>query len=205
MLTLYDNWDSGNGYKVRLTLAHLGLDYRLIDLDTDGGETHTLEFLAINPNGKIPAVVLEDGRTLFESNAIVCYLAEGSRLLPHDRFARAKVLQWLFFEQYSHEPQVAVARYIHRHLAEGHARHAELPQRIENGNKALGVMERHLKSRAFMVGNAFSVADIALYAYTHVAEQGGFDLGVFPAVQGWCARVASQPGHVPMLEGPPPA
>lgn len=205
MLTLYDNWDSGNGYKVRLTLAHLGTPYRLIDLDTDGGETRTPAFLAINPNGKIPAVVLEDGRTLFESNAIVCYLAEGTRLLPHDRFARAKVLQWLFFEQYSHEPQVAVARYIHRHLPEGHARYAELPQRIENGNKALGVMEQHLRSRDFMVGNAFSVADIALYAYTHVAEQGGFYLGLFPAVQAWCARVAGQPGHVPMLDRPPPA
>ena len=202
MLTLYDNWDSGNGYKVRLTLAHLGTPYRLVDLDTDGGETRTPAFLAINPNGKIPAVVFEDGRTLFESNAIICYLAEGSSLLPHDRFARAKVLQWLFFEQYSHEPQVAVARYIHRHLPESHARHAELPVRIENGNKALGVMDQHLRSRAFMVGNAFSVADIALYAYTHVAGQGGFDLGLFPAVQAWCARVARQAGHVPMLDGP---
>ncbi|MCA8929149.1 MAG: glutathione S-transferase family protein [Alphaproteobacteria bacterium] len=202
-LTLYDNWDSGNGYKVRLALAHLGLSYRLVDLDTDRGETRTPDFLAINPNGKIPAVVFEDGRILFESNAILCYLAEGSTLMPAAPFARAQVLQWLFFEQYSHEPQVAVARYIRRHLAEGHSRYAELPARIAGGNRALGVMEGHLAGRDFLVGEGFSVADIGLYAYTHVAAQGGFDLGQFPAVQAWCARVAGLPGHVPMLEGPP--
>ena len=123
MLTLYDNWDSGNGYKVRLLLAHLGMDYRLVDLDTDAGQTHTPEYLAVNPNGKIPAIVLDDGRALFESNAIMLYLAEGSPFLPEDRFARAKVAQWLFFEQYSHEPQVAVARYICRHLPAGHPRY----------------------------------------------------------------------------------
>ena len=133
-LTLYDNWDSGNGYKVRLTLAHLGLPYRLINLDTDRGESRTPEFLAINPKGKIPAVVFDVGRTLFESNAIICYLEDGTPLLPHDRFARAKVLQWMFFEQYSHEPQVAVARFIRRHLPAGHPRYAELPARIEGGN-----------------------------------------------------------------------
>jgi glutathione S-transferase len=205
MLTVYDNWDSGNGYKVRLTLAHLGLSYRLVDLDIDHGGTRTPDFLAINPNGKIPAVVFEDGRALWESNAIICHLAEGSALMPADRFACTQVLQWLFFEQYSHEPQVAVPRYIRRHLPEGHARYAEIPARIEKGNEALGLMDRHLGSRNFMVGEAFSVADIALYAYTHVAEQGGFDLERFPAVQAWCARVANQPGHVPMLEGPPAA
>lgn len=203
MLTLYDNWDSGNCYKVRLTLAHLGRPYRLIDLDTDRGETRTPDFLAINPNGKVPAMVFEDGRTLFESNAIISYLAEGTPLLPHGRYARAKVLQWQFFEQQTHMPQVSAARYIHRHLPVDHPRRAELPARIENGNTALAVMERHLHDRDFMVGNAFSVADIALYAYTHVAEQGGFDLGRFPAVQAWCTRVAGLPGHVPMLEGPP--
>ncbi|MGY9055756.1 MAG: glutathione S-transferase family protein [Alphaproteobacteria bacterium] len=205
MLTLYDNWDSGNGYKVRLTLAHLGLDYRLIDLDTDAGETHTADFLAINPNGKIPAIVLEDGRALFESNAIMTYLAEGNVLLPAERFTKAQVMQWLFFEQYSHEPQVAVARYIKRHLPEGHARYSELPARVEGGRKALGVMEQRLSVGSFMVGEAFSIADIALYAYTHVAAHGGFDLSEFPAVQAWCARVAALPSHVPMLEGPPHA
>lgn len=203
MLTLYDNWDSGNGYKVRLLLAHLGRDHRLIDLDTDAGETHTFDFLQVNPNGKIPAIVLDDGRSLFESNAIMLYLADGSRLLPADRFARAQVAQWLFFEQYSHEPQIAVARYIHRHLPPGHARYGELPARLEGGRKALAVMEQHLAARDWMVGEAFSIADIGLYAYTHVAHHGGFDLNAFPAVQAWCARVAALPGHVPMLEGPP--
>jgi glutathione S-transferase len=203
MLTLYDNWDSGNGYKVRLLLARLGLDYRLINLDTDAGETHTSAFLNVNPNGKIPAIVLDDGRALFESNAIMLYLAEGSRFLPADRFERAQVAQWLFFEQYSHEPQVAVARYIHRHLPAGHPRFGELPARLEGGQKALGVMEQHLSRHNWMVGEAFSIADIGLYAYTHVAHHGGFDLNAFPAVQAWCARVAALPGHVPMLEGPP--
>lgn len=203
MLTLYDNWDSGNGYKVRLLLAHLGMDYRLVDLDTDAGQTHTPEYLAVNPNGKIPAIVLDDGRALFESNAIMLYLAEGSPFLPEDRFARAQVAQWLFFEQYSHEPQVAVARYICRHLPAGHPRYGELPARLEGGRKALAVMEQHLADHAFMVGGAFSIADIGLYAYTHVAHHGGFDLAEFPAVQAWCARVAALPGHVPMLAGPP--
>jgi glutathione S-transferase len=203
MLTLFDNWDSGNGYKVRLLLAHLGLPHSVINLDTDNGGSRTPEFLALNPNGKIPAMVLPDGRTLWESNAILSYLADGTAFLPNTRFARAKVMQWLFFEQYSHEPQVAVARYIRRHLPEGHARYAELPARIEAGNKALGVMQQHLAERDFMVGQAYSIADIALYAYTHVAADGGFDLSLFPAVQDWCARIASLPGHVPMLKGPP--
>lgn len=203
MITLYDNWDSGNGYKVRLLLAHLGADYRLVDLDIDHGGTHTPEFLAINPNGKIPAIVLDDGRALFESNAIMLYLAEGSDYLPEDRFLRAQVAQWLFFEQYSHEPQVAVARYIHRHLPAGHARYGELPARLEAGRKALGVMETHLSSVDWMVGGTFSIGDIALYAYTHVAHQGGFDLSAFPHVEAWCARIAALPGHVPMLDGPP--
>lgn len=203
MLTLYDNWDSGNGYKVRLLLAHLGLDYRLINLNTDTGETQTPDFLQVNPNGKIPAIVLDDGRSLFESNAIMLYLADGSRLLPADRFARAQVAQWLFFEQYSHEPQIAVARYIHRHLPSGHPRYDELPARLTGGQKALAVMERQLAACDWMVGEAFSIADIGLYAYTHVAHHGGFDLSAFPAVRAWCARVAALPGHVPMLEGPP--
>ena len=203
MLTLYDNWDSGNGYKVRLLLAHLGLDYRLVNLDTDAGETRAPDFLLINPNGKIPAIILDDGRALFESNAIMLYLAEGSPFLPQKRFARAQVAQWLFFEQYSHEPQVAVARYIRRHLPEGHPRYGELPARLEAGGKALAIMEHHLATRDWMVGEAFSIADIGLYAYTHVAHHGGFDLSEFPTVQAWCARVAALPGHVPMLEGPP--
>ena len=205
MLTLYDNWDSGNGYKVRLLLAHLALPHRVVDLDIDHGGTRTPEFLGLNPNGKIPTVVLEDGRTLWESNAILSFFVEETPLLPSTRFARAKVLQWLFFEQYSHEPQVAVARYIRRHLPAGHPRYAELPARIEAGNKALGVIEQHLAGPDFMVGQAFSIADIALYAYTHVAADGGFDLILFPAIKAWCSRIAGLPGHVPMLKGPPGA
>ena len=203
MLTVYDNWDSGNGYKVRLLLAYLGFDHRLVDLDIDHGGTRTPEYLAINPNGTIPAVVLQDGRALWESNAILLYFADGTPYLPADSYKRAQTVQWLFFEQYSHEPQIAVARYIRRHLPAGHERYAELPMRIKKGREALGVMERHLSIRSFMVAETFSIADIALYAYTHVAGQGGFDLDEFPAIQAWCARITGRPGHVPMLEEPP--
>ena len=199
MLTLYDYADSGNTYKARLLLAQLGLDYRSVALDIDKGETRTPAFLAKNPNGRVPALELEDGTVLAESNAILCYLADGTPYWPAERRARAQVLQWLFFEQYSHEPYVATPRYIIRHLGRDHPRAAELPARIERGHQALKVMETHLATVPFFVERRYTIADIALYAYTHVAHEADIDLTPYPNVRAWLARVASQPGHVKML------
>ncbi|HUC60954.1 MAG TPA: glutathione S-transferase family protein [Alphaproteobacteria bacterium] len=201
MLTLYDNLDSGNGYKARLLLAQLALPYRRIELDIDKGETRTPAFLAKNPNGRIPTLELEDGTFLAESNAIMVYLAEGTRFLPADRVERAQALQWLFFEQYSHEPYVATPRYIIKHLGRDHARAAELPWRIERGHQALRVMETHLAGRAYFAGKRYSVADIALYAYTHVAHEGDVDIAPYARVRDWLARVAAEPGHIPITQG----
>jgi len=196
MLTLYDMMDSGNAYKVRLLLHQLGIPVRRIEHDIDKGETRTPAFLAKNPNGRVPLLELEDGTFLAESNAILCYLADGTPFLPAERLAKAQVLQWMFFEQYSHEPYVATPRYIIKHLGRQHARAAELPARIENGHRALAVMETHLAKRPFFVGERYTVADIALYAYTHVAHEADIDLKGYPAVRAWLARVASQPGHI---------
>lgn len=198
MLRLYDNLISGNGYKVRLLLTQLGLPFERVEVDVFKGETRTPEFLALNPNGRIPTLRLEDGSHLAESNAILCYLAEDSRFWPAERKARAETLQWLFFEQYSHEPYIAVLRFW-AHLPElTELQRAEQPGRKARGDGALGVMEQHLEARSFFVGGRYGVADIALYAYTHVAEEGGFDLAAYPAVRAWLARVAAQPGHVPI-------
>jgi glutathione S-transferase len=202
MLHLYDNLDSGNGYKVRLLLAQLGIAFAWSDLDIFHGASRTPEFLAKNPNGRIPTLELEDGTFLAESNAILWYLAEGSALVPATRLGRAQALQWMFFEQYSHEPYVATPRYIVRHLPADSPRRAELPERLERGRQALAVMERHLAWRPFFVGERYSIADITLYAYTHVADQGGHDLGPYPAVRAWLQRVAAQPGHVPITAVP---
>jgi glutathione S-transferase len=191
---LFDNLDSGNGYKVRLLLAQLNLPYRWTDLDLDAGKSRTPEFLKRNPNGRIPTLELDDGTNLAESNAILWYLAEGSQFVPND--GRAQVLQWMFFEQYSHEPYVATPRYIVKHLPADHARRAELPGRIATGRAALGVMEGHLASRRFFVAERYTIADIALYAYTHVAEEGGHDLAPYANVRAWLARVAAEPRHI---------
>ena len=197
MLRLYDNLESGNGYKVRLVLRQLGIPFERIELDIQKGETRTPEFLGRNPNGRIPALELEDGTCLAESNAIQWYLAEGTRLLPDDRLARAQVLQWMFFEQYSHEPYIAVLRAWH-HAGLVQERAAEVPERRRRGEAALAVMEGELRRRDFFAGGRYTIADIALYAYTHVAPEGGFDLGAYPAVRAWLARVRSQPGHIPI-------
>ena len=191
MLTLHDYLPSGNGYKVRLLLSQLGIRFALAEKDIMKGETRTPGFLAINPNGRIPVLELDDGRFLAESGAILFYLAEGTRFLPEERFARAEVLQWMFFEQYSHEPYIAVARFWTHHL--GKAVDAE---KIERGYQALDVMERHLGTRRFFVAERYTIADVALYAYTHVAHEGGFDLAAYPNVRGWLGRVAAEPGHV---------
>ena len=198
MLTLYDFLPSGNGYKVRLLLTQLGTPFELVLLDIFGKkETRTPEFLALNPNHRIPLLEWPDGRRLAESNAILFHLAEGTPFLPRDAFERAQALQWMFFEQYSHEPYIAVLRSWH-HTGLVRERAAEVPERRRRGEAALAVMEGELRRRDFFAGGRYTIADIALYAYTHVAPEGGFDLGPFPAVRAWLARVRSQPGHIPI-------
>jgi glutathione S-transferase len=201
MLTLYDYLSSGNGYKCRLLLHQLGIPFRRVELDIMRGETRTPEFLAKNPNGRIPALELEDGTVLAESNAIMFYLAEGTQLLPADPLQRAQALQWLFFEQYSHEPFIAVARFIRHLLPEDTPRRAELPRLEKGGNASLWVMEQRLAEHPFLVGDRYSIADIGLYAYTHVADEGGLNLAGYPGVRAWLDRVASQPGHVAISAG----
>ena len=197
MLTLYDYMDSGNGYKCRLMLAHLGIPFKLVERDILKGETRTSEFLKRNPNGRIPTLELEDGSHLFESGAIIWYLAEGSKLAPKDRKARAETLQWMFFEQYSHEPYIAVARFWKHYLPKlSPLQEMDLPNKMKGGYAALDVMEKHLATRRFFVDETFGLADVALYAYTHVAHEGEFDLSKYANVNAWMARVAALPGHV---------
>ena len=196
MFTVYGMADSGNCYKVKLALEQLGKPYRWVEVDSTRGETRSKEFLARNPNGKVPTLQLEDGTYLPESNAILYYLAEGTPLLPADKLGRARALQWMFFEQYSHEPYIAVARSILRYQPPESPRRAELPRLQERGNQALAVMEQHLSRNPFFAGTGYSVADIALFAYTHVAADGGFELKRYPAVSAWLARVRAQPKHV---------
>jgi glutathione S-transferase len=203
MMTLYDYLDSGNGYKARLLLAQLGVGYRHVELDILQGATHTPGFLAKNPNGRIPTLELADGRCLAESDAILWYLGEGTAFVPDERFARAQVLQWMFFEQYSHEPFIATPRYILRHLDADSPRRAELPQRQARGREALAVMEAHLAHHPFLVAGRYTIADIALYAYTHVADQGGIPLDPYPAIRAWLERVRAEPGHVGLFDRPP--
>ena len=199
MIRLYDYLPSGNGYKVRLLLTQLAVPFERVELDIINGETHTPEFLRKFPNGRIPAVEIEEGKLLFESNAIIMYLAEGTPFIPVDRFQRAQVLQWLFFEQYSHEPYIASVRYLLIHPEVKDPRRSIVDSLMRpRGYDALGVMEGHLKSHEWFVGDRYSIADIALYAYTHVADEGGFDLSNYPAIRAWLDRVVNEPGHVPM-------
>ena len=196
--TLYSMQSSGNCYKPRLLMHQLGIDFRLIETDPRTGATRTPEYLALNPNGRVPCLILPDSRVLSESNAMLLYLAEGTKYLPADRYDRAVCNQWLFFEQYDHEPQIAVAR---SRLTIYRQRYGEpTPEQIaswhEKGNRALGVMEKRLAGNAWLAGNSCSVADIALYAYTHVADEGGFDLAPYPGISAWLNRIAAQPGYV---------
>jgi glutathione S-transferase len=200
MMRLYDYLPSGNGYKVRLLLAQLAIPFERIELDILDGATRTPEFLAKNPNGRIPLLETDDGFRLAESNAILCYLAEGTPFLPAARREHAEVLQWLFFEQYSHEPNIATVRFW-MHGAMTPEREAQIPARRALGYAALDVMERQVETGAYFVGERYSIADIALYAYTHVADEGGFDLGRFPAIRDWLVRVRAQPRHVPITYG----
>ena len=200
-MKLFDFLESGNGYKCRLLLAQLDIPYERINLDILKGETRTPEFLAVNPNGRIPALVLDDGTVIAESNAILFYLAEGTPCLPDDRLARAHVLQWMFFEQYSHEPYIAVARFWRHLQAMSDEQKAQLPDKMQRGHAALGVMDGHLRGNDYFVGSSYTIADIALYAYTHVADEGGFELTNYPAIRAWLGRVAAEPGHIPITQG----
>ena len=202
MMTLYDYLDSGNGYKIRLLLAHLDKRYNWVEIDILANQTRTPAFLARNPNGRIPTLQLDEDTCLAESNAILWYLGEGTAFIPDDRLKRAQVLQWMFFEQYSHEPYVATPRFIVKHLPADSPRRAELPDRMTRGKAALAVMETQLARQPFFVGGSYSIADIALYAYTHVAHEAGFDLSPYPAVCAWLGRVAAQPGHVSLYQRP---
>jgi glutathione S-transferase len=199
MYTLYSMQRSGNCYKVRLAFAKLGIPYRLVEVDILKGETRTPEFLAKNPSGHVPLLEVAPRRYLAESNAILWYVAGGSPLAPEDRVDRAEAMQWMFFEQHSLEPNLGSARFWLTMVKGGRElqQHA-LEDWMERGYQALGVMEKHLERHRFFAASRYTIADIALYAYTHVAHESDFDLTGFPAVRAWLKRVASQPGHITM-------
>lgn len=207
MLTLYSSRSSGNSYKVRLILAKLAIPFRLVEIDIFAGENRTPEFLALNPEGRVPLLDVDDTH-LAESNAILFYLAEGTRLLPAEPLARAETLRWMFFEQHSHEPGIAAARFWLKQVRGGRDLRAhDVDRWQEEGYGALKVMERHLtlghgEGRRFFVGDALTIADIALYAHTHIAEEGDFSLAGFPAIRAWLGAVASDAGHVDMAWAP---
>jgi len=196
---LYNSQVSGNCYKVRLLLAHLGLDYERQEVDVVDRSNRPDLLGGLNPALRVPTLVLDDGRALGESGAILWYFGEGTRFVPEDRYERAQVLQWMFFEQYDHEPAIAVVRFL---LAYSGLPREQVAERAEArraaGYRALDAMERHLDYRTFLVGDRMTLADIALYAYTHVADEGEFDLEPYPAIRAWLARVAAEPGHVPI-------
>ena len=202
-MILHDHLSSGNGYKVRLLLTQIGLPFVRVEYDIDRGETRTPEFLEnVNSNGRIPVLETNGGEFLAESNAILFYLAEDTPFLPEDRLERARLLRWMFFEQYSHEPNIATPRYWATHDVEmTEERKLALPTKRKLGYDALGVMEGHLAGNEFFVGGRYSVADIALYAYTHVAHEGGFDLAGYPAVRAWLEQVAAQSNHILITQG----
>jgi glutathione S-transferase len=195
-MLLYDSPVSGNCYKVRLLLTHLGRSFVRRELDVVD-RSNRLEVLGeLNPGLRVPTLVLDDGRVLAESDAIIFYFAEGTEYLPEDRFERAQVLQWMFFEQYSHEPNIAVARFWR--FAGITPSPEALEEKRRGGEAALAAMERHLEGRRFLVADRYTIADIALYAYTHVAPEGGFELEGYPAIRAWLERVAGAPGHIPI-------
>jgi glutathione S-transferase len=195
--TLYSMQDSGNCYKPRLLMRLLGIPFRIVDKDSRDGSTRAADFLALNPNGKVPLLLLPDGRPLAESNAMLLHLAEGTSFLPADAYQRALVYQWLFFEQYSHEPSVAVLRsWLHLSPEIGRRNAERVPDLRRRAEAALHVMENRLSRHDWLAGDGYSVADIALYAYTHLAGEAGFDLARYPGISAWLARIAGQPSHV---------
>jgi glutathione S-transferase len=193
---LYDSPVSGNCYKVRLLLAHLGLPYERRTVDVVDRSNRPELLGGLNPALRVPTLILDDGRPLAESGAILLYLGEGSRFVPDDLYERAQVLQWMFFEQYDHEPAIAVTRFWLVYSGRAQEFADRLAERQEAGRRALAAMDQHLRSRSYLVGDRLTLADLALYAYTHVADEGGFDLAPYPAVLAWLDRVASEPGHV---------
>jgi len=199
-MKLYDYLPSGNSYKVRLLLSYLDIDYDWVNLDIIQGETRTAAFTDKNPLGQIPFLELSDGRGIAESNAIIYFLAEGTPYWPQNAFDQAKCLQWMFFEQYRHEPSIAVARFIKIYAMDSRA--DELPALMPKGYAALDLMEAHLAENLWFVGGGRSIADVALYAYTHIADEGGFDLSSYPFIQAWMARFADHPKHVPITYKP---
>jgi len=198
MITVYGYSPSGNCHKLRLLLTQLKREFRWVEIDSAHGATRTPEYLAKNPNGKVPLIELEDGRVLTESNAILCWLAEGTPFFGGDAWQRAQTLSWMFFEQYSHEPYVAVARFICGWTPIDSPRRADLPKLRERGHLALAVMDRHLADTAWFSGESYGIADIALFAYTHCAGDGGFDLKRYPHIQTWIARITAQPNFLPL-------
>lgn len=199
MHTLFSMQNSGNCYKLRLAMAQLAIPFQIHEVDILKGESRTPEFLALNPNGKVPALRLDTGQLISESNAILFFVAEGTDLLPEDRFCKAEMLQWMFFEQYSHEPYIAVARFWLKIMKGGRELKAHLlDDWWERGYQALAVMEKHLETHDFFAARRYTIADIALYAYTHVAEDGEFEFTDFPRIRMWMERVRNQPGHVTM-------
>ena len=195
-MLLYNSQVSGNCYKVRLLFAHLGIDYEREELDVVDRSNRPDVLSGLNPALRVPTLVLDDGRALAESDAILFYFAEGTEYLPEDAYERAQVLQWMFFEQYNHEPNIAVARF--RQMFGVEVSDGEREARQRGGEAALNAMEGHLVDHTFLVGERYTIADIALYAYTHVAPEGGFELEPYPAIGAWLRRVATQPGHVPI-------
>ncbi|NEP77599.1 MAG: glutathione S-transferase family protein [Okeania sp. SIO3C4] len=193
MFKLYEFSTSGNCYKIRLLLTQLEIPFERIEIDITKGESRTPEFLQKNLNGKIPVLEIEPGKYLSESNAVLFYLSEGTKFLPTDKWEKAQVMQWLFFEQYSHEPYIATSRYWISILGKAEEYQAEIQQKQAGGYAALNVMEKHLENHQFFVGEQYSIADICLFAYTHVADEGGFNLNQFPAIQNWIERVKNQP------------
>jgi glutathione S-transferase len=203
MLLLYHSQPTGNSYKVRLLLSILQIPYAAIEVDIFNGGNKTAAYRSINPLGKAPALKLEDGSILTESNAILSYLASGTEYFPSDRLLRARVLQWMFFEQYSHLPYIGMARYYLQLLKRAPPRADDLSTWHSRGNIALEIMDRHLDGNHWFVANSFTIADIALYAYTHVATEGGFDLSRYSGVGRWLKRVESRAGYIPLKQSPP--
>ena len=200
MLTLYGNLESGNVYKVRLILALTGVKHRRFEVNQVKGDPRSPAYRAMAPIGKVPAVKFDDGRVMMESGALLYFFALGSKYWPRDKWDQTSALQWMFFEQYTHEPAIAVNRYLMHYAPPGDPRRNQIALNAEKGNFALSVMEKHLTANDWFCPAGYSIADMALYAYTHVADEGGFDLSTYPKVRAWIARVASQPAHVPMMQ-----
>jgi len=199
-LKIYGDSRSGNCYKIQLLCSEMGVDYDWEEVDIIAGDTRTPQFLAMNANGKIPLLALPDGRYLPESNAILFYLADGSEFFAGDAYARAEILQWMFFEQYSHEPNIATSRFIIKYLGNPADRQSGLEEKKIGGYKALEIMEQQLRRHAFIAGDNYNIADIALFAYTHVADEGGFKLDDYAAIREWITTIKGRPNFVPMAQ-----